>query len=75
MGDGHLDHNIPKLNVYSDPSVRKLFEGKAWHSIIKNGNVLVMIGAPPTAWIPCYTEPFSKIRLWIQISSASNEQE
>ena len=30
MGNGQLDHNILKLNVYRDPTVRKLFEGRAW---------------------------------------------
>ena len=68
MGDGQLDHNIPKLNVYRDPSVKKLFEGKAWYSMIKNGDVLIMIRAPLAAWVPCYTEPLSKITLWIRIS-------
>ena len=27
------------------------------------------------AWVPCYTKPLSKVRLWIWISLASNEQE
>ena len=75
MGDGQLDHNIPKLNVYRDPSVRKLFQEKAWYSIIKDGNVLIMIRALSAVWVPCYTKPLSKIRLWIRISYASNEQE
>ena len=67
-GDGQLDHNILKLNVYRDPSVRKLFEGKAWYSMIKNGNVMIMIRAPSAIWVPWYTEPLSKISLWIRPS-------
>ena len=35
MGDGQLDQNITKVNVYRDPSVGKLFERKAWYSMIK----------------------------------------
>ena len=31
--------------------------------------------APPAVWVPCYTEPLSKIRLWIRISLAITEQE
>ena len=28
-------------------------------------NVLNMIMRPSTAWVRCYTEPFSKVRQWI----------
>ena len=30
---------------------------------------------PSAACVPCYTNPFFKVRLWIRISWASNEQE
>ena len=35
----------------------------------------MLIRKPSAVWVPCYTEPLSKVRLWIQISWASNEQE
>ena len=71
----HNYHNILKLNISCDPNVRTFFEGKTWYSMIKNGNILIIIKAPPAVWVPCYTEPLSKIRLWIRISLAITEQE
>ena len=54
---------------------RKLFEGKAWYSMIKNGNVLIMIRASQAVCVPCYTKPLSKIGILIRISKISSEQE
>ena len=42
---------------------------------LKNENDLVMIGEPSATWVPCYTKPISKVRPWIRISQAKNEQE
>ena len=34
-----------------------------------------MVREPSTAWVPCCTKPISKVRLWIWVAQASNEQE
>ena len=57
-----LHQRLGWANVYSDPSVSELFEGKALYSIIKNGNALIMIRELSTVWVPCYTESLSKVR-------------
>ena len=54
-------------------TVRKPFKGKAWYSMIKNGNALIMIRASQAVWVPSYTKPLSKIGIWIRISKTSNE--
>ena len=54
---------------------RKLFEGNAWYSMIKNWNVLIMIRASQAVCVPSYTKPLSKIRIWISISKISSEYE
>ena len=56
-------------------SPRKLFEGKAWYSMIKNGNVLIMIRASQAVFVSCYTKPLSKIRIWIWMPKISSGYE
>ena len=73
MGDGQFDHNILKLDVNSTLTLRKLFEGKTWYSMIQNGNVLIMIRASQAVSVPCYTKPSLKIGIWIRISKNSSE--
>ena len=54
---------------------RKAFDGKASYSMVKNGNVLIMISASEAVGIPCYTKSRSKIRKWIQTFKISSEQQ
>ena len=54
---------------------KKLFEGKARNSMIKNGNVLIMIRVSHALCVSCYRKPLSKIITWIWISNISSGYE